>query len=85
MKLGEGYKIWRGIDFSFQNRHKEYDTFWPEHSKLPKIVTLMGSLWAKYILFELKKYRGVIFHETGRGIQNLERNRLLISKLAEGI
>ena len=25
----------------------------------------MGSFWAKYILFELKKYIGVIFHETG--------------------
>ena len=45
----------------------------------------MGSFWAKYILFEFKKYRGVIFHETGRGIQNLERNRILISKLALGI
>ena len=67
MKLEEGYKIWRGIESSFQNWHKEYDKFWPEHSKVPKIVTLMGSLWAKYILFELKKYRGVIFHETEGG------------------
>ena len=24
----------------------------------------MGSFWAKYILFELKKYRWVIFHNT---------------------
>ena len=24
----------------------------------------MGSVWAKYILFELKKYRGVMFHDT---------------------
>ena len=59
----EGYKIWRGIDSSFQNLHKELDKFWNEHSKVSKIFTLMGSLWAKYILFELKKYRGVIFHE----------------------
>ena len=27
----------------------------------------MGSFWAKYILFELKKYRGVIFNETEEG------------------
>ena len=26
-------------------------------------MVLMGSFWAKYILFELKKYRGVIFHD----------------------
>ena len=23
----------------------------------------MGSFWAKYIMFELKKYIGIIFHE----------------------
>ena len=27
----------------------------------------MGSFYAKYILFELKKYRGIIFHETEEG------------------
>ena len=27
----------------------------------------MGSFWAKSRLFELKKYRGVIFHETEVG------------------
>ena len=63
----EGYKIWRGIDLLFQNWHKELDKFWPEHLKVSKIFTLIGSFWAKYILFELKKYRGVIFHETEEG------------------
>ena len=61
------YKIWRGIDLSFQNWHKEFDKIWPEHSKVSKIFILMGSFWAKYILFELKKYRGIIFHETEEG------------------
>ena len=60
----EWYKIWRGIDMSFQNWHGEFDEFWPEHLKISKILTLMGSFWAEYILFELKKYRGVIFHDT---------------------
>ena len=63
-KTEEGYKIWRGIDLSFQNWHKEFDKIWPEHSKVSKIFILMGSFWAKYILFELKKYRRIIFHET---------------------
>ena len=62
----KGYKIWGGIDSSFQNWHKEFDKFWPEGSKVSKIF-IMGSLWANYILFELKKYRGVIFHETEEG------------------
>ena len=62
----EGYKVWRGIDM-FQNWYKEFDKLWPEHSEVSKIFTLMGSFWAKNILLELKKYRGVIFHETGEG------------------
>ena len=36
----EGYKIWRGIDLSFQSWHKEFDKFWPEHLKSQKC-----SLW----------------------------------------
>ena len=57
-------KIWRGTDMSCQNWHEEFDKFWPEHLKVLKIFILMGSVWAKYILFELKKYRGVMFHDT---------------------
>ena len=38
--------------------------FDPSTRKVSKIFILMGSFWAKYILFELKKYRGMIFHET---------------------
>ena len=60
----EGYKIWRGIYFYFQNWHKEFDKIWPKHSKILKIFILMGSFWAKYIFFELKKCRGINFHET---------------------
>ena len=63
----EGYKIWRGIELSFQNWHKEFDKIWPEHSKVSKIFFIMSSFWAKYILFELKKYREIIFHETEKG------------------
>ena len=57
----EKYKIWREINLSFQNWHKEFNKIWPEHSKVAKIFTLLGSFWAKYVLFELKKYREVIF------------------------
>ena len=35
-----------------------------EHSKVSKICTLIGSFCAKYITFELKKFRGVISHYT---------------------
>ena len=65
--IEEWCKIWRGIDLSIQNWHEEFDEFWPEYSKVPKIFILMSSYWAKYILFELKKNRGVIFHENEEG------------------
>ena len=74
-------KIWRGITLLFQNWHKEFDRFWPEHSKVSKIFTLMGSFWAKYILVELKNYSGVIFlgteegYKIWRGIDLLFQNR----------
>ena len=60
-------KIWSGTDLSFQSSHEEFDEFWPEHLKISKLFILIGSFWAKYIFFELKKYRGVIFHETEEG------------------
>ena len=66
----ELHKIWRGTDLSFQSWHKEFDEFWPEHLKVSQIFILMGSFWAKYILFELKKYRGVIFHEAEEGCKS---------------
>ena len=63
----EGYKTWGGIDFSFQNWDKKFHNFLPEHLKGSKVSPLMGSFSAKYILLELKDYRGVIFHQTEGG------------------
>ena len=63
----EWCKIWKGIDLSFQNWHEKFDEFWPEHLKVSKIFILICSFWAKYILLALKKYRGVILHETEEG------------------
>ena len=54
-------KAGRGIYFSFQNWHEAFDEFWPKHLKISKISTIMGCLWPKYIMFELRKYRGVMF------------------------
>ena len=62
-KTEKRFKIWIEIDLAFQNWPKKFDKFWPEHSKVSRIFTLMGSFWAKYTLFGLKKYRGVIYHD----------------------
>ena len=63
----EWCKISRGTDLSFQNYHEEFDEFWLEHLNVSQIFILMCSFWGKYILSELKKYRGVIFHESEKG------------------
>ena len=42
---------------------RNFYKFWPEHFKGSKMFTLMGSFWGNYVLFELKKYRGVIFDD----------------------
>ena len=38
----EWCKNWRGIGLSVQNWHQEFDIFWPKHSKISKICTLIG-------------------------------------------
>ena len=60
----EWCKNWREIDFSVQNWHLGFDEFWPEHSKISKFCTLMDFFWPKYIMFEIKRYRGVLFDGT---------------------
>ena len=60
-KNEEWCKIWRGIDLSIQNWHEEFDKFWVENLKISKICTLMSCFWPQYIMFELKKYREVMF------------------------
>ena len=60
-------KICRRTDLSFQSWYKEFEGFWTEHLKVSKMFILMGSFWEKYILLELKRYRGVIFHENEGG------------------
>ena len=55
-------KIWRKTDLLFQ-KWQEFGEFWPEHSKVSKICTFIGSYCAKYLKFDIKRYRGVIFHD----------------------
>ena len=57
-------KIGRRIDLSFQNWHKDFDECWPKHLKMSKFCTLIGYLWPKYIMFELKKCGRVMFDGT---------------------
>ena len=64
MTMNKWCKIWEGIDLSVQNWHEEFNKFWPKHLKMSKIYTLLGFFWTKAYNVLLKKYRGVIFHDT---------------------
>ena len=64
MIMKNNAKFLRGIDLSFQNLHEEFDECWLNHPKVSKICTLMSSFWSKYVIFGLKKHRGVMFHGT---------------------
>ena len=43
---------------------KNLMNFHPSTKKVSKICTLILSYCAKYLMVDLKKYRGVIFHDT---------------------
>ena len=77
----EWCKIWRGFDLSIQNWDEEFDGFWPEHSKLSKICTLMSCFWPKHIMSELKKVQRIYISLHWRPMQKFERNWLVISKM----
>ena len=47
-----------------EKSNAKFGQFWWEHSKVSKIWTLIGPFHAKHIKFDLKHYRGVIFHDT---------------------
>ena len=59
----EWWKIWTGIDW-IQNWQEKFNDFWPLHLKISIICFLMGCFWPKYIMFELRKYRGAMFDGT---------------------
>ena len=58
------------IDAKFEEKpicfkiDKNLVNFLSEHSKVSKIYILIAPFHAKYIIFDLKKYRGVIFYGT---------------------
>ena len=72
----EWCKIWRGLDLLVQNWHEEFDEFWPKHSEISKVCTLMGYLWRKYVMLELKKAQKSYVWLRRRLMQNLKETDL---------
>ena len=67
MKLKRDTKFVEELTCRFKICIRNLTKFDLSTRKVSKVFILMGSFSAKYILFELKKYRGIIFHETEEG------------------
>ena len=68
-------KIWRKTELLFQKR-QQFGKIWTEHSKISKVCTFIGSYCAKYLMFNLKRYRGVIFEDTEEWCKILRKTGL---------
>ena len=64
MTLKSDAKFEEKLFCCFKNDKNLVNLYPIEHSKVSKICTLIGSLHEEYVMFDLKKYRGVIFHGT---------------------
>ena len=81
---GKWCKAWRKTNLWFQIQHEKFGEFSPNHSKVWKFH-FDGLFCPKYMRFELKKYRGVIFHDTEQWRKIWINPDLVISKIAWGI
>ena len=77
----EWYNIWRKTDFLFQ-KWQEFGEFWPEHSNVSRICTLIGSYCANK-LFNVwpKKVQWSYLSWHWSVIQNLKKNSLVVWKM----
>ena len=64
---------------------KKFDEFWLQNSKVSKIYTSMGCFWPNYIMFELKKYSGVMFDCTQDLYKIWRKTGLCFQELTGGI
>ena len=63
MTMKNDEKFEEKLSLCFKNEMKNLVNFQPTTEKSINF-TLMGYFCTKYMRFELKKYRGIIFHDT---------------------
>ena len=81
----EWCKAWRKTDSWFNKWHEAFGEFSPNHSKVWKFHCGGLFLSKLYMRFELKKYRGVIFHDTEQWYKIWIKPDLVVSKMEWGI
>ena len=75
-------KIWRKTDLLFRES-QNFGEIWPEQSNVSKLSNFICSYCAKYLILDIKKYRGVIFHDTERWFKIWRKTDLLFGKWHE--
>ena len=84
MTLKSDAKFKEKLTCGFKYDMKDLVNFHPTTQK-SKNFTSMGYFCPKYMRFELKKYRGVIFHDTEQWCKIWINPDLVVSKMAWGI
>ena len=80
--IGEWCRVHRKTVFWFQLWHEEFYNFLPTSQKTENF-TVMGSFCPKYVRFELKKWRGVIFPDTEQWCKIWTNPDFVVSNIAE--
>ena len=65
-----------------QKWHDEFGKFWPKYSTVSKICTLIGFYCAN-CLFDIKKCKGVIFHDTEEWCKSWRKTDMWFAKWHE--
>ena len=84
MTLKSDAKLEEKLTLGSKNDMRNLVNFHPTTQK-SKNFTSMGYFCPKYMRFELKKYRGVIFHDTEQWCKIRINPDLVVSKMARGI
>ena len=84
MTLRSNAKVKEKLTCSFKYEMRNFMNFYPTTQKSQNF-TLMGYFCLKYMRFELKKYRGVIFHVTEQWCKIWINPDLVVSKMPWGI
>ena len=80
MTIKNDAKLEEELTCRFKIEMRNFYKFWPGHSKVSKFCTLMDSFWEKHIMFELKNWRGFMFHHIEDWCK-FEENWLVVWKM----
>ena len=64
MPLKNGSKFEEELTFQYKNWHEKFNEFSHTYSKISNTCPLIACFSPKYLMFELRKYRVVIFDRT---------------------